>query len=465
VLSQETASNCGFDLIGENPDTPDFYVEILGVGGQVENIPGFYLNTLTIPAIGGALNFTNVPVIVYDLIDPADGEGTVPGIIGMNLFSDRDLVINGGTSTPAVGIGPLIRSWKSASGGTWSDATKWNNGVPNNASGNVPVAFFDAISTAQTVTVGSDVTVGGLSFDNTARYTLDGPGRITLRHSPSPPPEPQAVAPVHLWVGRGSHTINAPMTLATNTIITVQQSAGVLTLSNDVTVNAGVGITKAGAGTVEMKNVRADSLAVNGGKVTVLTNGANAAASVVKSLSVSSGRIDLRNNKLIARGPANGGTSTVFGIESLVASGRNGGTWNGDGVVTSMSDAGVGIQKTTLAVAAAGDVGKSTFAGFSVASTDVLVMYTYAGDANLSGNVDADDYFRIDRGYARGDDGFTNGDFDYSGAIDGDDFFLIDSSFSNQGSPISSGVTAVPEPAGLSLLVGGLLLACRRRRV
>ena len=35
----------------------------------------------------------------------------------------------------------------------------------------------------------------------------------------------------------------------------------------------------------------------------------------------------------------------------------------------------------------------------SVASTDVLLKYTYGGDANLNGVADGDDYFRIDSNY------------------------------------------------------------------
>ena len=281
VLSQETASSVGFNLIGENPSTPDFYVQVAGVGGVVDNIPGFYMDSLTVPAIGGNLTFNHVPVIVYDLVDPSDGVGYVPGIIGMNLFTDRDLVINGSTTNPQVGISPLIRKWNSSTGGTWNDASKWANGVPNNV--NTPVAFFDAISTPQTITVGSDVTVGGLSFDNSAGYTINGPGRITMQQTMLAPTLP---GPVNLWVGTGSHTINAPMTLATNTIITVQHNGDMLTLSNDVTVNSGVGITKVGDGAVAMKNVRADSLAINAGSVSVIANGTSAATSVIKSLAI-----------------------------------------------------------------------------------------------------------------------------------------------------------------------------------
>ena len=36
----------------------------------------------------------------------------------------------------------------------------------------------------------------------------------------------------------------------------------------------------------------------------------------------------------------------------------------------------------------------ASFGGQTVSPTDVLIMYTYNGDANLSGNVDADDYFQ-----------------------------------------------------------------------
>src|SRR5205085_273355 len=77
----------------------------------------------------------------------------------------------------------------------------------------------------------------------------------------------------------------------------------------------------------------------------------------------------------------------------------------------------------------AGDAGYSAFVGLSVALSDVLVMYTYAGDGNLDGKINADDYFRIDRGYAERLTGYANGDFNYSGSINGDDYFLIDANY------------------------------------
>ncbi len=160
--------------------------------------------------------------------------------------------------------------------------------------------------------------------------------------------------------------------------------------------------------------------------------------------------------------------------------GRNNGTWDGaGGIITSQSNAKAAQNYlTTLAVASAADVkgitGAQTalFAGQTVTAADTLVMYTYNGDANLDGKVDADDYFQIDSNYNKSGTsfGFNKGDFNYDGVINGDDYFLIDSAYSaiQSGSlpiiahgagrsmaalSISGGVAAVPEPASLSVLV------------
>ena len=44
----------------------------------------------------------------------------------------------------------------------------------------------------------------------------------------------------------------------------------------------------------------------------------------------------------------------------------------------------------------------SMFDDEPVTNADVLVKYTYYGDANLDGKVDATDYSRIDNGYLNG---------------------------------------------------------------
>ena len=79
---------------GPHPSTPDFYVAVTGVGGEVVNVPGFYMNTLTLPTTGGPITWSHVPVLVLDLPDPS-GTGDLPGVLGTNLFTDRNLVVNG----------------------------------------------------------------------------------------------------------------------------------------------------------------------------------------------------------------------------------------------------------------------------------------------------------------------------------------------------------------------------------
>ena len=48
------------------------------------------------------------------------------------------------------------------------------------------------------------------------------------------------------------------------------------------------------------------------------------------------------------------------------------------------------------------DFGYSTWMGKSVATKSVLAAYTYAGDADLNGQVNGDDYFYIDFNFPDG---------------------------------------------------------------
>ena len=81
---------------------------------------------------------------------------------------------------------------------------------------------------------------------------------------------------------------------------------------------------------------------------------------------------------------------------------------------------------------------KTDFAEQGVLATDVLAKYTWTGDANLDGVVNADDYFQIDSGFITQKGGYYNGDFNYDGVINADDYFLIDSAFIGQSGPLAA---------------------------
>ena len=106
-------------------------------------------------------------------------------------------------------------------------------------------------------------------------------------------------------------------------------------------------------------------------------------------------------------------------------------------------------------------------------------MYTWAGDVDLNGVVDAVDYGTIDNWIQfPGTTGYTNGDLNYDGVIDAVDYGIIDNGIQLQGPPIPvngetrarrrrlSGVTAVPEPTacGFAILAAAAMSTRRRRR-
>ncbi len=77
------------------PLEPDFTAQICGVGGS-NTAPGYYLDYVRIDAMGGALEFSHVPFIVLDMESPEGG--SLDGILGMNFFWNRNVVLEPTTS-------------------------------------------------------------------------------------------------------------------------------------------------------------------------------------------------------------------------------------------------------------------------------------------------------------------------------------------------------------------------------
>jgi len=104
------------------------------------------------------------------------------------------------------------------------------------------------------------------------------------------------------------------------------------------------------------------------------------------SASTPTSTLDLTNNFLDI---ANGNLSV---ITSLIGRGYNNWLWTGTGITSSTAAASAsgGTYTTALGViqnstdgSASGPILYPTFDGAAVSATDVLVRYTYCGDANL----------------------------------------------------------------------------------
>jgi len=186
-----------------------------------------------------------------------------------------------------------------------------------------------------------------------------------------------------------------------------------------------------------------------------------------------------------------GGTSPLVQTQDLIRSGMNMDPdgvllWTGNGITSSVAanpDINSGNLLMEVGVRTAVDPGDengfamspmTTLEYVDVPADSVVVKFTYAGDADLDGNIDLDDYAVIDW-YAQfgvtgaATTGWMTGDFDLNGVIDLNDYGLIDWAALFQGGDLgsASGMSsmAVPEPATMGLMALGLAaMALRRRR-
>jgi hypothetical protein len=218
-----------------------------------------------------------------------------------------------------------------------------------------------------------------------------------------------------------------------------------------------VGDTLVGpAGSVSTDFFREDDLTLYG-NATILPNGTAAHVSRVHSLSIAGGNLDVTNNDLIAD------TTPLTAIAGFIASGYHNGDWQGNGLRSSSAATSPPAHPTAVGYATASSIGVSSFDGQPVSGSNVLVRYTWSGDANLDGVVNALDFNALASNFGGASDRVWNqGDFNYDGLTNTLDFNALSINFNQPAFPSPPLGTLTPEP--ISLVFAALLPLLRRRR-
>jgi hypothetical protein len=283
-----------------------------------------------------------------------------------------------------------------------------------------------------------------LDTDDTGTDTYTITGSRTGKNSTSSTINYSAIESYRLDANQDSNTIIVQSTFNSNNIF-VNGNIGDDTIRVDS--NQGTVVVDGGQGR--------DTVRVNGTAVVAFATAqdlaslevrATAAASVApgagpvntRSLSIDPGaKLDLTDNDMILDYTT---ASQLAVVQALINAARHGGAWDRTGLTSSTAAANPS-HNTTLGAMEASDYKAiyGTFATFDGTATDtsaVLVKYTYYGDADFSGSVDATDETRAQNGLNQGLSGWVNGDFDGNGVVDAADITLLNLGLNTQGPPL-----------------------------
>jgi hypothetical protein len=293
------------------------------------------------------------------------------------------------------------------SGGLWNTNTLLV-GLTNNSRGLFEISAGTFTANGVSINTGGTMNITGGLFQT---------GSLTI-----------AAAGAFSWSG-GTVSLTGPAVLSGPTSLTVPAggtllTAGVLNLTT-LTTN---GVTKfVGSGTSKITNFNI------GGSTGAWT-----------------GKVDLTSSSLIVQTSSNKAT-VLATLADQIVSGRNGGTWNGNGLTSSSI---ASLQNTTLALVDNGDLGLGTFNGVAVTGNSLIVTRALLGDADLSNVVDAGDFDIWYKHVGVFTSSYAAGDLDLSGVVDAADFDVWYKHVGLVGLSLTAAdsVGVVPEPASLALL-------------
>jgi autotransporter-associated beta strand protein len=304
---------------------------------------------------------------------------------------------SGGYVTLTIGWSGLIAEWNVDASGNWGTTSNWTPSEPNSAT---DTAYFGPKITApHTVTLDAAKIVGDMVFNNANAYTIAGANSLTIGDGSTAKT---------VQVSNGSHTISAPVSMASN--VTYDVATG-QSLAVTGPISGGGSLTKISDGTLSLSgsNSYTGDTAVNGG-ILAFANGAISSANLALSggtlryatgntedistksltLGVAGGTIDTNGNDVTLTnsiGNSGAGGLTKAGAGTLTLGGYN--TYRGtttiqQGVVSVAADAGLGDPTSAGSVGLAGGTLRTT-AGFTTSRT---VTVSAASTIDVPGEAD-----------------------------------------------------------------------------
>jgi hypothetical protein len=208
--------------------------------------------------------------------------------------------------------------------------------------------------------------------------------------------------------------VNHQLIIAAGTV-TLTADAGASDTTLNVTVAAGATASFSASQRFSALTIAGNVAVTLGGNKTITTSG----------LSITgAGKLDLADNDMVVRYTTAQAGTVPAAIESLVKQGFNGGNWLGTTGITSSSAAADG--RTALAVVDNAALGRTSFSGVTgLTGREVLIKYTFCGDANLDGQVDIGDLGLLAGAWQQPGKGWFDGDFTYNDTVDIGDMGLL----------------------------------------
>ena len=239
----------------------------------------------------------------------------------------------------------------------------------------------------------------------------------------------------------GANTYAGLITLGNNARINNDDTANTFTVSNVGTITgSGFGLTVGGAGNTTIASIigtGAGTFTKDGagrvyltgantyGGLTTVNGGVLELAAAAQSVT---GGANIEKGQLIFDYP-----DVASSIAAAMQASYNGGLWTGGPFQCTTQDSQHGL-------------------GWMDTGSNVIVMYTLYGDANLDGTVNGGDLNTVLSNFQQTGMTWAQGDFNYDGTVNGGDLNTVLSNFQQH----LSVTGAVPEPSSLLLTAAGL---------